>query len=207
MFLAEQTTMPTTILQGIPCLCAKIVESASIICNLFVNKRHLSHEVELHESSLLVEIWYRGWIFGNRLNQKSPFQNPANIGKHHWNLCYLWHNSLLLSYKRSMALNFVSDIWNNMIFRRGLERLLRRLIGLDDSPGILYFHYWAPAKSHPGFLNDEDTINALLKYYSIPTISMRDALNTDLEQNPELLDKYWQPSPDPKIHPNCLGSR
>ena len=50
-------------------------------------------------------------------------------------------------------------------------------------------------------------MDSLLKYYGIPTLSMRNALHGLLTQTPQLLDQLWWPAPDPKIHPTCVGAR
>ena len=94
-----------------------------------------------------------------------------------------------------------------LVRRRGLERLLRRLIVHPSRPGILYIHYWPAARYKSFYDNDEDLIDAVLKYYAIPTLSMRNALHGLLTQTPELIDQLWWPAPDPKIHPNCIGAR
>jgi len=39
--------------------------------------------------------------------------------------------------------------------RRGLERLLRRLVVHSHRPGVLYLHYWPAAHFDPPFMNDE----------------------------------------------------
>ena len=92
-------------------------------------------------------------------------------------------------------------------YRRGLERLLRRLVAHPDQPGILYVHYWPAARFHPPFMNGEELIDTVLKHYGIPTLSMKSAVHQLLSEQPQLLDQLWWPAPDAKIHPTCIGAR
>lgn len=94
-----------------------------------------------------------------------------------------------------------------IVARRGLERLLRRLVAHSSRPGILYLHYWPAALFQPPFFNDEELVDNLLKYYGIPTLSMRNALHVLLTQQPQLRDQLWRPPPDDRIHPTCIGAR
>lgn len=91
--------------------------------------------------------------------------------------------------------------------RRGLERLLRRLIAHPSRPGILYVHYWPAARFDPPFMNDEELVDVVLKYYGIPTLSMKNAIHSLVSDTPQLLDQFWWPAPDNKIHPTCIGTR
>lgn len=91
--------------------------------------------------------------------------------------------------------------------RRGLERLLRRLVAHPSQPGMLYVHYWPAARFDPPFMNDEELTDTVLKYYGIPTLSMKAAMHRLLNEQPQLLDQLWWPAPDPKIHPTCIGAR
>lgn len=88
-----------------------------------------------------------------------------------------------------------------------MERLLRRLIGHPNRPGILYMHYWPAARFQPPFLNDEDLVDILLKYYGIPTLSLKNAIHGLLIETPQLIDEIWWPEPDDKVHPTCIGAR
>ena len=74
-------------------------------------------------------------------------------------------------------------------------------------PAILYMHYWPAAQFTPPFLNDEDLVDVLLKYYSIPTLSLKNAIHDLLLETPQLMDELWWPKPDDKIHPTCIGAR
>ncbi len=94
-----------------------------------------------------------------------------------------------------------------MLSRRGLERLLRRLVDHPSRPGIMYVHYWPAARFQPPAMNDEELADNVLRHYSIPTLSMKNAVQELLAEKPQLLDQLWWPAPDPKIHPNCIGAR
>ena len=94
-----------------------------------------------------------------------------------------------------------------LLHRRGLERLLRRLVSHPSRPGILYVHYWPAARFNPPFMNEEELTDTVLKYYGIPTLSMKSAVHRLLSEQPQLLDQLWWPPPDPKIHPTCIGAR
>ena len=56
-------------------------------------------------------------------------------------------------------------------------------------------------------MNEEELTDTVLKYYGIPTLSMKSAVHRLLTEQPQLLDQLWWPDPDPKIHPTCIGAR
>jgi hypothetical protein len=70
--------------------------------------------------------------------------------------------------------------------RRGTERLFRRLLSFENRPAVVVLHTWAPRildKWLPGrphndfFTTYEDSTDTLLKYYGIPSLSMRNFIH------------------------------
>lgn len=47
-------------------------------------------------------------------------------------------------------------------------------------------------------------MDILLKYYGVPTLSMKNAVHGLLAATPALVDELWWPA-DP--HPTCIGAR
>lgn len=91
--------------------------------------------------------------------------------------------------------------------RRGLERLLRRLVAHPAAPGLLYLHYWPAARPGAPSEAEEAVVDVVLGYYDVPTLSLRAALKEQLAAAPELLELLWKPPPDARIHPTCIGAR
>ena len=61
--------------------------------------------------------------------------------------------------------------------RRGFERLLRKVLDFKTQPAVLNMHFRTFARKEPFFSpGAEDLADVLLKYYQIPSVSMRDGL-------------------------------
>ena len=89
--------------------------------------------------------------------------------------------------------------------RRGFERLLRKLLRVPSQPALLYFHVWQPDYMSEVFWKSaEMEIQDILAYYSVPSVSARNALYHLYMANATGFDSLdwlcgW--------HPNPLGHR
>ena len=92
-----------------------------------------------------------------------------------------------------------------------MERLLRKLLRMANRPALLYLHFCPfPLRMHY-WEGAEDAIDVLMKFYGVPTLSMRNALHTMLETQPAMMDQLWRPiiqgQFNDRLHPSCIGTR
>ena len=92
-----------------------------------------------------------------------------------------------------------------MVHRRGFERFLRKVLKHPSKPALLYFHVYQPWHNmHSFWLGPERELEIILQYYSIPTVSARDALYLlGLYQAHGFADDDMHCD----VHPNPLGHR
>ena len=89
--------------------------------------------------------------------------------------------------------------------RRGFERLLRKLVKLPSKPALHYLHVYQPSyMGHSFWLSAEMEIETILQYYSIPTVSARNAL---YELLVEEAPGFSEAEVHCGVHPNPLGHR
>lgn len=89
--------------------------------------------------------------------------------------------------------------------RRGFERYLRKLLKLPQWPALLYLHVWQSAYMGPKFwTGGEMQIESILQYYSVPTVSARNALYELAARN---ATGFSEEEVHCGVHPNPLGHR
>lgn len=89
--------------------------------------------------------------------------------------------------------------------RRTFERILRQLMGMPTAPAIIYMHAWEGYRNHSNYYwGVEDKYDTILKFYGLPSLSMRNSLHYYLKQHPEMLWMIWT---EWDTHPTCLGTR
>ena len=89
--------------------------------------------------------------------------------------------------------------------RRGFERFLRKVLKLPSKPALLYMHVYQPW--HAAYLfhkTAEMEMQTILQYYSIPTVSARNALYQLLQQKAH---GFKEEDAHCGMHPNPLGHR
>ena len=90
-------------------------------------------------------------------------------------------------------------------WRRGFERLVRKLMKLPSKPALHYLHVYQPSyMGHSFWLSAEMEIETILQYYSIPTVSARNAL---YELLLEEAHGFSEAEVHCGVHPNPLGHR
>ena len=52
-------------------------------------------------------------------------------------------------------------------------------------------------------------LQAVVRYYGIPSLSLRQAMHTTLRQQPQLHTQYWWSAniSNDQLHPNCVGHK
>ena len=89
--------------------------------------------------------------------------------------------------------------------RRGFERLLRKLLKIPSKPAVQYLHVYQPLYQGLEFwLSAEMEIETILQYYSIPTVSARNALYHLLIEE---VHGFSEDDVHCGVHPNPLGHR
>lgn len=92
-----------------------------------------------------------------------------------------------------------------LLYRRGLESLMRQLLILPNKPALLYFHMWMPGYNLDSYWNAtiEDETEVLVHYYGLQSVSFRDAIFIHHAQG-----QLGYRAPDiacSKVHPTFLG--
>ena len=100
----------------------------------------------------------------------------------------------------------MSLIFDCMLCRRGYEMLLRKLLGYRQHPAIIALHSWSPFFNHPNFFSTaEDSIQSIVAYYGLQSVSMRNALfHPTWQRRQNFKGSQWLCD---SIHPNTLGHR
>ncbi|CAL5223929.1 g6531 [Coccomyxa viridis] len=96
--------------------------------------------------------------------------------------------------------------WMDNSLRRGFERLIRKLLGMDSSPAVLLLHWWAPLHFKSSFWNvAEDELDTIGSYYDLQSISYRNAMYKLImaDQPGFRLEEIMCDI----VHPNPLGHR
>ncbi|KAL3149582.1 hypothetical protein ABBQ32_002354 [Trebouxia sp. C0010 RCD-2024] len=90
--------------------------------------------------------------------------------------------------------------------RRGYEMLLRKLMAFNQKPAIIALHSWSPFFNTPHFYSTtEDLIQALVLYYGLQSISVRNALwHPTMRRQQNFQGAQWLCD---SLHPNTLGHR
>ena len=89
--------------------------------------------------------------------------------------------------------------------RRGFERFLRKLLKLPSKPALHYLHVYQPFYQGDEFWpSAEAEMETILQYYSIPTVSARNALYTLMSEE---VQGFSQAEISCGFHPNPLGHR
>ena len=93
-----------------------------------------------------------------------------------------------------------------LLYRRGYEMLLRKLLGYRQHPAIIALHSWSPFFNHPNFFSTaEDPIQSIVAYYGLQSVSMRNALfHATWQRQQNFKGSQWLCD---NIHPNTLGHR
>lgn len=89
---------------------------------------------------------------------------------------------------------------------REFEQLIRKILSLPNEPAVLLMHSWSPnyVDMHNFWDTPEEVLQLIGRYYSVPSISLRDALYFLVKSNETL----YQPVDwidDLVLHPNYLG--
>ena len=83
---------------------------------------------------------------------------------------------------------------------------MRKLLRLKSAPALMYMHYHLFPQYRSYWEGAEGHIDTVMKYYGVPTLSMRNALHTLLDAQPALMDQLWRPLGD-RLHPSCVGAK
>ena len=89
--------------------------------------------------------------------------------------------------------------------RRGFERLVRKLTKIKSWPALMYIHMYQPFRMKNNFWASAETeMEQILQYYSVPTVSARNALY-HLHMNKA--HGFAEEDVHCGVHPNPLGHR